>query len=53
MLSNYRLPPDTKAILFEANLRKESWLSVSVYKSLTINISVTPCQTSGYLLKHL
>ena len=32
MLSNYRLPPDIKAILFEINLRKEKWLFVSVYK---------------------
>ena len=32
MLSNYRLPPDIKAILFEINLRKEKWLFVSVCK---------------------
>ena len=32
MLSNYRLPPDIKAIPFEINLRKEKWLFISVYK---------------------
>ena len=32
MLSNYRLPPDSQAIPFEINLRKEKWLFITVYK---------------------
>ena len=32
MLSNYRFPPDIKAMLFEINLRNKKWLFVSVYK---------------------
>ena len=32
MLFNYRLSPDTQAIPFEINLRKEKWSFVSVCK---------------------
>ena len=32
ILSNYRLLPDIQAVPFETNLRKETWLFVSVYK---------------------
>ena len=37
MLSNYRPPPDIKAITFEINLRKEKWLFINVYKPPSLN----------------
>ena len=45
IISNFKLPKNIRAILFELNLRKDKWFFVSIYKP--------PLQSNNYFLDTL
>ena len=45
VISNFKLPKNIQAILFELNLRKDKWLFVSIYNP--------PLQSNNYFLDTL